>query len=177
MKKILLAAMMLMSLGAAAQTQQSDYDVSKDKENGAVVFKGQCSFEDLSAEPTFGWLKRGSDAYKPDTTAIKFLKEHLPKYRMVVLIGTWCDDSQLYLPRLHKILQLTNYPMSRYTMYGLDRSKQAKHIEHRLYKADKVPTIIVYKDHTEIGRIVETVNKSVEADLMKIIQKDVEPRS
>jgi hypothetical protein len=38
-----------------------------------------------------------------------------------------------------------------------------------MYKLDKVPTIIVFKGNKEVGRIVETVEKSVENDLVEII--------
>lgn len=176
MKKILLAAAMLLSLHVMAQTAKSDYDVSKDSENGAVVFKGQLSFDDLNKESSFGWLKRGSDAYKPDTNAVKYLKKNLGNYEIVVFMGTWCDDSQVMIPKFYKLLQLVGYPMGKLTMYGVDRAKTAKYLEHKLYKIDKVPTIIVYKNHSELGRITELVKKSVETDLINIIKDDVEKR-
>ena len=162
---------MIMGVHAFAQ---SDYDVSKDKENGAVVFKGQMSFADMEQEPTFSWLKHGTDAYKPDTTTMKYLKKNLPNYEIVVLMGTWCDDSQNMIPKLRKVLQLAGFPMAKYTMYGLDRAKTAKYVEHKLYKVDKVPTVIIYKNHMEQGRITETVKKSVEKDLAEIIRPDVD---
>jgi len=59
-------------------------------------------------------------------------------------------------------------------MFGVDRDKQAKYVEHKIYKIKDVPTVIVFKDHLEIGRITETVKKSVEADLANIIRPDIE---
>lgn len=171
MKKLLFAVGMMMSVHAFAQ---SDFDISKDKENGAVVYKGQITFADLSKESTFDWLKRGTDKYTPDSNSVKFLKKNLANYELVVLMGTWCDDSQNLIPKLNKVLQVTGYPMAKYTMYGVDRAKTTKYIEHKLYKLDKVPTIIVYKNHVEIGRIVETVKKSIEKDLEVIIQADLD---
>lgn len=174
MKKLLTAIALMMSTTLFAQAQGSDYDVSKDAENGAVVFKGQVTFADLEKEPSFSWLKSGADTYKPDSNAVKYLKQHLRNYEMVVLMGTWCDDSQNLMPKFYKVLQLTGYPMAKYNMFGVDRAKTTKNIEHRLYKLDKVPTIIVYKNHNELGRIVETVKKNVETDLVQLIRKDVE---
>lgn len=171
MKKMLLALALLISVNTFAQ---SDYDVSKDKENGAVVFKGQITFADLAKEPTFDWLKRGADAYTPDSVPVKYLKKYLPQYEIVVLMGTWCDDSQNMIPKLYKTLQVVGYPMNLYSMYGVDRAKTAKYVEHKLYKLDKVPTVIVYRNHMEVGRIVELTKKSVEKDLVNIIQPDVE---
>ncbi len=60
--------------------------------------------------------------------------------------------------------------MEQYLMYGVDRAKEAKYIEHKLYRVEKVPTIIVLKDNTEVGRIVENTKKSIEEDLMEIIK-------
>ena len=171
MKNLLLIATLLIAMPAFAQ---SDFDRSKDKETGSVVFKGQISFEDLKSESTFSWLKRGAADYKPDSIAIAYLKKNLPKYEMVVLMGTWCDDSHNLVPKLYKVMQASGYPMSNYKMYGVDRAKEAKYVEHKLYRLEKVPTIILLKDHVEIGRIVESVKKSVEIDLVQMIQKKMD---
>ncbi len=152
---------------------QSDFDTSVDKENQSIIYKGQVSFDDLKKEPTFKWLETGTAEYKPDPTATQFLQQHLPNYEMVVLLGTWCEDSQNLIPKLNKILQATSYPMAKYTMYGVDRAKEAKYAEHKLYKLVSVPTIILYKNHIEIGRVVETVKKSLEEDLVQIIETEV----
>ena len=47
-----------------------------------------------------------------------------------------------------------------------DRSNEAEGLRIEL-----VPTIIFYKDGSEIGRIVETPVESMEKDLLKIIEK------
>lgn len=157
------------SIHSYAQSK-SDYDVSKDKENGAVVFKGKCTFEDLNNETTFSWLKKGDAAYKPNKNDIAYLKKHLSKYRVIVFMGTWCDDSYKMLPQIEKVLQESSFPMDQFAMYGVDRNKEAKYIEHKLYRISNVPTVIVIRGHEEIGRITETVKKSVEDDLVNIIR-------
>jgi hypothetical protein len=171
MKTIFLAIAIMISLSSFAQT---DYDRSIDKENEAVVFKGQFTFEDLRKEPSFSWFSTGVANYKPDSADIKELKKHLPNYNLVVLLGTWCDDSQLLIPRLYRALTGSGFPMDKYAIYGVDRAKEAKYVEHKLYRLEKVPTIIVYKGHTEVGRIVETAKKSIEKDLLGIIEVDID---
>jgi len=169
MKQFFLAIIMLMSIHTYAQ---SDYDVIKDKDN-TVIFKGSCTFEDLNKESSFTWLKKGMDAYKPDSVKIAYLKKNLPKYQMIVFLGTWCDDSHFLIPRLEKVLKLSAYPMSQYMMYGMDRNKKAKNVEDKIYSIVNVPTIIVYKGNMELGRIVETAKKNIETDLVNIIKDDV----
>jgi hypothetical protein len=173
MKGTLLLSFIVLSLQMNAQ---SEFDKSIDKENGSVVYKGQVRFGDLKKEPNFSWFESGAQAYKPDTNAIKFLKKHLPGYNLVVLMGTWCDDSQVLIPKLYKTLQLTEYPLPQLELVGVDRSKRAKYIEHTLYRLEKVPTIILFKEELETGRIVEVVKESVETDLMRLIEADLKQK-
>ena len=165
---------LILSLTMLIQTSgfaQPAYTTSKDDETGAVVFKGPITMADLAKERSFKWLASGEAAYKPDTNAIKYLKKALPNYGILVFMGTWCDDSQNLIPKLAKVLEASRFPMSRYVMYGVDRAKQTGGIENRLYEIKKVPTIIVLKGQTEIGRIVENVKRNIEVDLVQIIEK------
>lgn len=161
-----------MSTALFAQSQTSDYDVLKDADGETVIFKGQCSFSDLQSEESFGWLTRGSEAYMPNKESIGYLRRNLAGYDLVVLMGTWCEDTQNLLPKLHKTLTQTAYPLVQLKMYGVDRAKEAKYVEHKLYHADRVPTIVVIKNHNEIGRIVESPAGSIEQNLAAIVKKN-----
>lgn len=150
---------------------QEAYNVLKDKETGQQIFKGPLVFRDLDFEPSFTWMGE-SKSYKPNPEAITYLKEYLPQYNMVVFLGTWCDDSHNIVPKLYKVLQDVKYPMHKYSMYGVDREKKSKSGEEMLYHIVNVPTIILYKDNREVGRIVETLKKNIETDLENIIKAD-----
>src|SRR4028119_2506297 len=115
---------LFMSTALFAQSATSDYDVLKDKDGETIIFKGQCSFSDLQGEESFGWLSRGSEAYTPDKESIAYLRRNLPGYNLVVVMGTWCSDTQDLLPKLHKTLTNTAYPLAQLAMYGLDRAKE-----------------------------------------------------
>lgn len=169
MKKIILLAAMLFSVSAFGQS--SDYDIAKDDETGAVIYKGRLSFEDLNKESTFEWMK-GSAVYKPAKNDIDYLKEYLPTYELIVFLGTWCEDSHRLIPELYKVLQAAGYPPEKVKMYGVNRAKEAKNIEHKLYNIERVPTIILLKNNTEVGRIIEQVKLSIENDLVQLISSD-----
>ncbi len=169
MKQLFLLAAMLFSISAFAQS--SDYEIGKDDETGAVVFKGQLSFEDLKKEKSFDWMKAAA-SYKPAKSDVKYLKEYLPAYELVIFLGTWCDDSQRLIPELYKVLQAAGYPAAKVKMYGVNRAKETKNIEHRLYRIEKVPTIILTKSNAEAGRIVEHVKQTIEGDLVELISND-----
>ncbi|RYE26390.1 MAG: thioredoxin [Sphingobacteriales bacterium] len=168
MRKLLTLVAMTISMNVMAQ---SDFDILKDAENGAVVYKGEFTVDDLHKEASFSWMDNGINSYKPNEKDVEFLKTHLPAYKMIVALGTWCEDSQNLVPKLYKTLNESGYPISQITMIGVDRAKTAKHNEHEHYNIKFVPTIILLKDGKEIGRIVETVQKSIETDLVTLIEK------
>jgi hypothetical protein len=169
MKVLFFSILMTMAMHVVAQ---SDYDRGTDKENNEVVFKGQITFDDLLKEPSFDWLHKGMEGYNPDKDAIAYLQKELPNYEVVVFLGTWCEDSHLQIPKLYKILMASQYPMRRYSMYGVDRAKTTKYVENKLYKIELVPTIILFKKNAEVGRIVESPKKNIEDDLVDMIKKD-----
>jgi thiol-disulfide isomerase/thioredoxin len=167
MKKILLVLILIMNIKATAQN--TTYSVSKDSVDGGLIFDGPVTFNDLNNEPSFTWLKSAVESYKPYDNIVQYLKTYLPDYTMVIFLGTWCDDSHYLIPRLEKVLQLIDYPQTNIKMYGVDRAKTTTGGEHKKYDVTLVPTIILFKDGKEVGRITETVKKSIEEDISAII--------
>ena len=153
-----------------AFAQNTNYNISKDPKGEGLIYNGQITFDDLNKEPTFTWLKTGYDEYKPQEKTINYLRANLKYFSIIVFLGTWCDDSHYLIPKLEKVLQLTEYPQSKLTMYGADREKKTKNGDEKKYGITLVPTIIVFNnDGREVGRITETVNKSIEEDIANII--------
>lgn len=170
MRSLLLVLAMLACTSAFAQY---GFEVSKDKENGDVVYRGSITFDNLKEQLSFHWMEDGVKEYKPDTVSIKFLQKNLPGYQLTIFLGTWCSDSKEMIPKLYKVLTEVHYPLSQCLMYGVDRDKTAPGDVQKLYNLTNVPTIIVYKKNHEVGRIVETVKKSIEKDLQAIIERDL----
>ncbi len=159
--------MLLFSTGVMAQSPA--YSISKDSVDGGLIFNGPITISDLENEATFKWMKSGLDDYKPYDGAVSFLKTYLKDYSLVVFMGTWCDDSQNLVPKLAKVLQMADFPLSKLTMYGTDRAKKTKNAEEKKYDVSLVPTIIVLKNGKEKGRITESVKKTIEDDLAAIV--------
>ncbi len=168
MKFFITALLLTICMNASAQSAR--FDTSTDAKNGSVVYRGRISFSDLKDEKTFTWMKTGYDEYKPDEKAIDYLKYYMSGVSMVVFMGTWCSDSQDMIPRLEKVIDMAAFPKEQVVVYGVDRSKTTKNGEEKKYNITLVPTVILFKDNTEIGRITETVQKSVEADLAGMIK-------
>lgn len=166
MRFALLALAFIISFPSMAQT----YDKLTDAETGDIIFKGTVTFYDLEKEPAFTWFSQGAKAYHPDATAMKLLKSSLKDYSITILMGTWCEDTQNILPKLYTVLRQCNYPMGKLKMYGLDMSKKGKNKEEVTYHVSNVPTIILSLNGQEQGRIIESVEQSIEEDLADIIQ-------
>lgn len=188
MKQLLLALAIILNLKTMAQIQPvketpvpldqlSDYEVNKDPENGQKVYKGIFSYKDLIKDASFTWLPKGMADYTPDPKAMKYLNDHLRSYDMRVFMGTWCSDSHEMIPKLYKVLQGINFMSLDNLVIGMDRSKTTKERYMAQVKdmhVTMVPTIILINNSgQEAGRIVETVDRSVEEDLAKIIKDDL----
>lgn len=161
----------MMTTGTIAWAQKA-YTVSTDDKTGFYVFRGPVTFEDIKNEKNFTWFKESIQDYKPEYPDLNYLTNNLYKYTMVIFLGTWCDDSHYLVPKLYVLLQKLNYPLDRVSMFGVDRDKNTNGKEKEEYKVSKVPTVILYHDGKEVGRITETVEKSIENGLAEIIKKD-----
>jgi len=168
MKTLLTTLLLLMTSTLFAQNL-IDFDriVEKDK---SIIMKGSFSIQNLK-EANYSWYKKNYDATKLKEDAIAPLRGKLNEMQVVIFLGTWCSDSQTLIPSFIKLLEMINYPFDRLLIYGVDRKKETKGIEHRLYHIERVPTIILMRDNVEIGRITESVEKNLQTSLLQILEK------
>ena len=167
MKAIITAILLLAGMQTMAQTK--NYDTLRDEENKQLVYKGSFTMNDLTAEPSFEWMRTGAAEYTPDAKDMQALTAHLGQYKLIIFMGTWCDDSHNLVPKLCKILNVANYSPANVTLYGVDRAKTTGSKIEKTYNVTLVPTIIIMDGDKEKGRITETVDKSIEADMRKIM--------
>ncbi len=170
MKKLLLGLAIAMSTTVFAQDKA--YKVSTDPKNGRTVFAGPLTFSDLDGEKSFAWMSEGYSGYEPKKKPLEYIRPRLRHYDMVIFMGTWCGDSHEMIPKLKRVLDIVDYPKSQLKMYGTDRSKTTADALEKKYNIVSVPTVILYRDGKEVGRITETVHKNIEKDLADIIKTD-----
>jgi len=87
----------------------------------------------------------------------------------LVFYGTWCGDSRRELPHFLKIADRCGIEPSRIRFYGLDRSKKSGDGLTDRYHIERVPTFIFLKNGTEVGRITEKPQGTLEADMLAIL--------
>ena len=79
-----------------------------------------------------------------------------------ILFGTWCHDSQREIPKLLRMLEDINLKPEMISLIGLDHQKNEPLNRGKILGVKRTPTIIFYKDETEIGRIEETPKMMLE---------------
>lgn len=87
-----------------------------------------------------------------------------------IFLGTWCGDSKQVVPRFLKILNETKFiSEDRTRLFAVDRKKKLHNGFAEKNNIQRVATFLIKKESKEIGRIVEYPNKSLESDLVKIL--------
>ena len=146
---------------------QKEYQIQKDSRGNsmAVGVIGQKNL--LKLFPKF---KSNYETYSPDSAEISFLKKFQKPVKVVIVLGTWCPDSQKEVGRFLKALDQAKNSAIALKMIAVNRSKGAKSGIRKKYKIERIPTFIVYYNNKEIGRIIEHPKTTVEADLVAILQ-------
>jgi hypothetical protein len=130
---------------------------------------GYFTFDQLQEPPYSDWFIPEYSAYEVDKTTLDSLEaNNLDNISIIIVIGTWCHDSQRETPRFVKIMEYLNFQNR--TSIGVNRQKQSEGTEVPDLNIKYVPTIIFYKDNNEIGRIVETPVETLEKDMIRIIK-------
>jgi len=111
--------------------------------------------------------------YTPDAAALQYLASVIQLGDHVeVFLGTWCDDSQREVPKFLKMLDVlkSDYEIELPASYvAVNRAKNEPRQLLDGKAIEKVATFIVFRNGTEIGRVVETPNGLLEDDLLQIL--------
>ncbi|GAB1418779.1 thioredoxin family protein [Bacteroidales bacterium] len=108
--------------------------------------------------------------YKPDSSIVDEIETRISGIVIHVVFGSWCGDSKEQVPRFLKLLdQLNTFPEIYFT--AVDSGKKGLQTDVTSLNIERVPTFIIYRNQSEIGRIVETPIESLEKDLLGILQK------
>lgn len=169
MKKIFLILISFIMMQHSNAQAVSQYEKIQDTANNETIYKGSCTFQDIMALPQFDSVN--TDEMVVDAKDINYLQQHLKDYTLIAFLGTWCEDSQHHIPELYEVLQASAYPVNNVQLYALDHDKKGTNEVEKKYSIEWVPTIIVFKEGKEAGRITEHPKKSIAEDLVTIIKK------
>jgi len=154
---IIIALSLFLGINKNAYTQEQD-----------II--GVFSSNELLDEPYNLWYE-AEYQYSPDKQVINDIINLQSDFKITIVLGTWCSDSQTQVPRFLKILDEINYNTDGFLLIGVDRQKKVDNFDIEKYNIEKVPTFIIYRGNVEIGRIIETPTKSLEEDLFDILSE------
>jgi len=150
---------------------QIQYEVLKDNDGGKIL-KGIISRDILARDTSFKWYAQNQKPYAGGDDAVTFGK-HKDSIQLVIFLGTWCEDSQVIIPKLFPFFDAAGFSNDRVTLIGVDRNKKSiSHIADA-FNIINVPTVIVMKEGRELGRVVEYGRFGiVEKELAEIADKN-----
>lgn len=137
---------------------------------------GETSKKEILKSEHSSWYNETYSSFTPNPETIKELAHIFKKnnFQIDVYFGSWCSDSQREVPKLIKLLELSQFDFENLKLVGVDRDKVIPGIsDERREELNvfNVPTIIVYEDGKELNRFVEYARESLERDLLKIVSK------
>jgi hypothetical protein len=130
------------------------------------ILYGYCDRAGLEAGEFGKSFREYYKVYQPDKNTVSELKARKEGVEILIILGTWCSDSQEQVPKFFKILDRINFDGKKVQMICVSRDKEAGLPETANYDIQKVPTFIIYRKGREAGRIIETPYTTLEKDLL-----------
>ena len=127
----------------------------------------------LLQEPYSTWYRIGFDDYQFNSDAVNTLMDkNKTGISIKIVMGTWCPDSRREVPRIMRILDIWQFPLSGVTFIGVDDTKLSPVSDYNKLDIQRVPTFIIYKNNIEAGRIIENPVTSLEQDIVNILVRN-----
>ena len=156
---------------ATQQTQPVNTEIIDKK--GNLILLGKCTRERLARAPFDVWYTKNFDTYTVDSATANQIKPLLKNKQFLLFMGTWCGDSRREVPRIYKILDYCWVKPSQIQLITLNNSdtayKQSPGHEERGLNIRRVPTLLIFENQREVGRVVESPVTSLEKDILAIV--------
>ena len=169
MKKLILIMVYILGLSIVSIAQ----DLNKkylDPKLEREVLVDYCDRKGLEDDAEFSELfSIMYEAHEISKEAIDKLKSKTKDIEIVLVLGTWCHDSQMQVPAFYKVLDAVGFDEKKVKVIAVNRSKKTIDVNIDDLDIKYVPTFIFYKDGKELGRIIESPEDTLEADFLRII--------
>lgn len=109
--------------------------------------------------------------YQPDEVLIEQLKTLLVKKTIIIVMGTWCGDSQVQVSRFYKIIDTLDFPAEQIELICVDETKNNGHGLTDGLHITRIPVFIFEENQLELGRITESPLTTLENDMVEILKK------
>ena len=165
--KNLVIAIILLQLVISCSTMVNQ--AVHDKQSNSRMLVGLSNRQELQQDPFSGWFDKEYGAYALNKEAVQGIKNDSKNLSIKLFMGTWCKDSRREVPRIYRILDAVGFAGPHLTLINLDREKSSPGEEEIGLNIHHVPTVILYNNGNEIGRIIEYPVQSLEEDMVAIL--------
>ena len=126
------------------------------------VLKGWIDKADLfEAAPSY---QKDYNEYEPNPIAVEIIAAFPKQLQVIVFL-----DCAREAPKFIKTLENADNSRITLKMLALDRSKKDGDGVTEQYRIERIPTFVFLVDGTEIGRLVEKVEMSIEEDMATLL--------
>ncbi len=122
-----------------------------------------------SAIDSTSWYKSNRQLYAPTSELIGRIDSLDSGDSVVVVFGSWCPDSHVWVPIFLNIADSTTLGKN-VKFVAVPRSKKGQKKLTRGLDVEKVPTFIFYHNGKELGRIVETPKGDIGDNIIDILK-------
>jgi len=158
MTQLLLISLLLVSCGSQIKSQ-------KVMKNNTEYLYGEISTEQLYFEYP-NWLDH-ENTYQVKKNIQDKISSYNEDINVHVFLGTWCGDSRRNVPRFFKAIKGNDH--YKIAIWAVDRKKKLDNDLIEKYNIKRVPTFVFEKDNVEFGRIIENPKKTIEEDILDIL--------
>lgn len=161
------------TLGACSSTGENTQTTAHNEHHQMGQYHvGSITPKQLLAQYDIFADAKSSDQTKISELEVLDLANQLNNRKMVVVFGTWCHDSQREVPRLLNLLELVRkrHPEVKFDVEFIAAAPfqfRDKNLVKQ-YEITAVPTIMLFDNEQEMGRVVETTKLSLSADIVNM---------
>ncbi|NVJ67031.1 MAG: thioredoxin family protein [Gammaproteobacteria bacterium] len=162
MRKLLLATCsILFFMSACSIAQEATHSKkSSDYPTGSMTKTELKSYSEF-------FKHHDSEVSQEDVDLLKTIDEPIV---LTTYFGLWCHDSQREIPQLLDLLEAAENDNLILRLIALDINKKEPFNRQDEDQVLYTPTIIVSRDGTEIGRIIEKPDNSLAQDIVDFIE-------
>ncbi|NMM50127.1 hypothetical protein [Marinigracilibium pacificum] len=169
MKKLLTLTLILFSLPIISQE-----NLTYTNEKGEKHLIGEIPIKMLETDTTYSfWYLSSAEEFTLSEKDTEWASK-LNDTKVEIYFGSWCGDSQNYVPKFIKLWRELGLKESNLKLIALydngveGKYKQGPNQEEKGLKIHRVPTFIFRNNENEIARIVEYPVNDLETDLAQI---------
>lgn len=146
---------------------------TEDISRGKTILIDECNVEALISFPEMKvFYDVEYPAYCPDNETVRKLSPLMKGKKIIIVLGTWCGDSKLQVPRFIKLMDVLKVNETDITLICVDGNKKAESGLIDDLNITNVPTFILYQEDKELGRIIEVPETTLENDLLLISEEE-----